>query len=298
MINFNQEFLKKELILNKEIYHFNLGGINIDKTTVESFGEEWEKFASFSEKEISNTGDLYFNLVDKNWLEDKNVLDVGCGTGRWMHYVSDLCAHVDGVDPSKAVYSAAKLLETKKNIRISISDVDNIPFAEDSFDLVYSLGVLHHIPNTLEAMKSCVKKLKKDGYFLVYLYYSFDNRGKAFKAIFFLSNIIRKFVSSLPSTPKKIFSDILAVVLYTPFILVGKFFKAIGLSKFAEKIPLSAYQNQSWNIVRNDSLDRFGTPLEQRFSKVEIESMMAACGLKNIKFSESIPFWCAIGQKI
>jgi hypothetical protein len=49
--------------------------------------------------------------------------------------------------------------------------------------------------------------------------------------------------------------------------------------------------------MRTDSLDRFGTKLEQRFTKVEIENMMRAAGLKDIKFSSSVPFWCAVGIK-
>ena len=50
--------------------------------------------------------------------------------------------------------------------------------------------------------------------------------------------------------------------------------------------------------MRNDALDRFGTPLEQRFNKSEIKAMMESGGLKNIVFSANAPYWHAIGQKI
>ena len=50
-------------------------------------------------------------------------------------------------------------------------------------------------------------------------------------------------------------------------------------------------------ILRNDSLDRFGTTLEKRFSKKEIFSMMKNNGLVNIRFSDTAPFWCAVGFK-
>jgi hypothetical protein len=49
--------------------------------------------------------------------------------------------------------------------------------------------------------------------------------------------------------------------------------------------------------MRTDALDRFGTRLEQRFTQQEIVQMMERVGLDHIRLSDSVPFWCAVGQK-
>jgi hypothetical protein len=83
-----------------------------------------------------------------------------------------------------------------------------------------------------------------------------------------------------------------------PFILISRFLKLIGVStKFRKKIPLFGYENRSFYVIRNDSLDRFGTPLEQRFTKKQIEEMMKKAGLVDIIFSNNIPFWHVVGKK-
>ena len=61
--------------------------------------------------------------------------------------------------------------------------------------------------------------------------------------------------------------------------------------------PLSAYRSVSFYTMRTDALDRFGTRLEQRFTRRQIEQMMTAAGLEQIRFSESEPFWVACGIK-
>ena len=87
-------------------------------------------------------------------------------------------------------------------------------------------------------------------------------------------------------------------MLYMPFVGLSRLLKALGVSKkVREKIPLHGYEDQSFYVIRNDSLDRFGTPLEHRFSRRQMEQMMLDAGLKDIKFSEEIPFWHAVGQK-
>ncbi len=90
----------------------------------------------------------------------------------------------------------------------------------------------------------------------------------------------------------------LSVLLYMPFVLLSRLLRFFGISKkIIKKIPLHGYEGISFYIIRNDALDRFGTPLEQRFSKADIEEMMKEAGLCDIVFGKEIPYWHAIGKK-
>lgn len=301
MLQYNSTPESTSSFKNRELNNFiKVSEGNIDQKTVDSFGHEWTKFNSFSYEEITKTGDQYFDIVDDKIINPESlVLDVGCGTGRWSYYIADKVKTVEAIDPSDAVYSALELTKPKKNIRITKAGVDNIPFHDNSFDLVFSLGVFHHLPDTQDAITKSVKKVKKDGHFLVYLYYSLENRGPLFKFIFALSNIIRKVVSSLPQKLKFFFCDVLAIIVYFPMIVLSRFVKLLFPKKnYYTKIPLSFYATKTWLMIRNDSLDRFGTPLEKRFSKAQIQKMLENAGLTNIRFSEGEPYWHAIGKKV
>ncbi|MGN6647141.1 MAG: class I SAM-dependent methyltransferase [Cytophaga sp.] len=298
MIPYNQAFISSIDAGNRKIKVFTSAG-NIDKDTVESFGDEWSTFHTFNEDEIYNAGDNYFDILPVGYLtKQSHVLDVGCGTGRWTYYLADKVGNVECIDPSKAVLVASKLLASKDNVRISQASVDNIPFEDNSFDLVFSLGVLHHVPDTKAAVKKCAEKVKPGGYLLLYLYYNLENRGLFFKTLFHLSNSMRWGISKLPSILKNIVCDVLAVLIYMPFVLLSRFLIGLRVSTVViAKIPLSWYADKSFNIIRNDSLDRFGTPLEQRFSKAEITHMLEHAGCTNIVFADNAPFWRAIAQK-
>jgi hypothetical protein len=61
--------------------------------------------------------------------------------------------------------------------------------------------------------------------------------------------------------------------------------------------PLAAYRWRTFYNMRTDALDRFGTHLEQRFSRAEITAMMERSGLEHIVFSPAVPYWTAVGYK-
>jgi hypothetical protein len=61
--------------------------------------------------------------------------------------------------------------------------------------------------------------------------------------------------------------------------------------------PLTAYRALSFYSMRTDALDRFGTRLEHRMTRAEIKAIMEQAGLRDVRFSEALPFWCAVGLK-
>ena len=299
MKDYNQKPIEIISTNNRNISVFNTDGKNIDKEVVESFGEEWLKFNQFTQADIDLVGAQYFDIVGED-IANKNsyALDIGCGTGRWAKYLSTRVKFVEAIDPSDAVFAANNLLQDVPNIRISKASVDNIPFADETFDFAMSIGVLHHIPDTQQAMTDAIKKVKIGGHFFCYLYYNLDSRGILFKSIFQISAFFRKLVCKLPSGIKKVVCDLIAIFIYVPFILLTRFLNFIGLKKLALKIPLSDYADKSFFIIRNDALDRFGTSLEQRFSKIEVIAMMENSGLTNIVVSSGTPYYHAIGKRV
>lgn len=284
---------------NRPIAVFSTEGKNIDPTVVKSFGDEWLKFHDFSDEIIAECAAEYFDILNET-IVNKNtyMLDIGCGTGRWTKYLTKQAGFIEAIDPSNAIYAADNLLGKIDNVRLTKASTETIPFADETFDFAMSIGVLHHIPDTQQAMKDCVKKVKKGGYFYCYLYHNLETRGWWFKTLYNLSNLIRYPVCRLPKGIKRFVCDILAIVIYMPFVLWVRFLVLIGLRNIARKMPLSAYNNKSFFIIRNDSLDKFGTRLEQRFSKKQVEEMMQNCGLSEIYISPMTPFYHVIGKKI
>lgn len=286
-------------ISGKRIKCYDDLGNNIDENTVKSFGEEWNAFHNFDDKELNRIGDEYFDIVTPVMSgPDKLAADFGCGTGRWTKYFAPRVGSIAAIDPSDAIFTAANVLENVPNTLLYKASIDSLPFEDNYFDFGFSLGVLHHIPDTQAAMNACIQKIKPGGYFLVYLYYDFDNRGKLFKFIYWLSNLIRLVVSKLPGPLKRFICNILAIALYMPFVGLCRVLRRMGVSnKTRQKIPLQIYEKASFYIIRNDALDRFGTPLEQRFTRVQITDMMTKAGLIDIIFSDNAPYWHAVGKK-
>ena len=271
---------------------------NIHQQTVISFGDEWSRFdqSSMSDDEAKKVFNEYFAVFPWSMLpENAEGFDMGCGSGRWARWVAPKVGRLHCVDPSNAIEVAKVNLSGNYNVSFHQSSVDGECLPSNSQDFGYSLGVLHHVPDTAAAIRSCVDMLKPGAPLLLYLYYSFDNRPWWFRAIWRLSDLCRKLIYRLSPSLKHTVTDVIALLVYWPLAVLSRFMERIGLNVAA--IPLSYYRKHSFYTMRTDSRDRFGTPLERRFSRLQIAEMMAQAGLVNVRFSDAAPYWCAMGLK-
>jgi SAM-dependent methyltransferase len=272
---------------------------NIDETTVASFGDEWSRFdqSKLDGAELNRIFACYFRIFPWHTLPlQAEGFDMGCGSGRWAKLVLPRVGLLHCIDASeKALEVARRNLATHHNANFLCAAVNSVPLRKSSQDFGYSLGVLHHVPDTLAAMSACVELLKPGAPFLVYLYYRFDNRPAWFRMLWQASELVRACVSSLPARLKSLVTDAIAVLIYWPLARLSWLGDKLGLN--FEHWPLYGYRNLSFYTMRTDSRDRFGTPLEQRFTREEIRRMMENAGLEDIVFSDREPFWCAVGVK-
>ena len=145
---------------------------NLDSKTVASFGDEWSRFdqSGMSIIEAEKAFNEYFAVFPWESIPSAaEGFDMGCGSGRWARWVAPRVGRLHCVSPSQALNVARKNLADFDNVLFHQASVDEAPIKMNSQDFGYSLGVLHHVPDTAAAISSCVTLLKPGAPLLLYL---------------------------------------------------------------------------------------------------------------------------------
>jgi ubiquinone/menaquinone biosynthesis C-methylase UbiE len=274
---------------------------NIDSQVTAGFGHEWSTFQQSEGELLSDDREAifqsYFNIFPWNELPPDPIgIDVGCGSGRWSVMVAPKVGHLHLLDASADALAVARQnLADLTNVSFHLASVGDIPIDDGSLDFAFSLGVLHHVPDTIAAIRAVATKLKVGAPFLIYLYYALDNRPWWYCAIWRFSNVFRMLISPLPPTMRLVISQFIAGVVYWPLARFAALIERAGFSPAA--IPLESYRHRKFYVMRTDAYDRFCTRLEQRFTRRQIEQMLSGAGFDEIRFSDEVPYWCAVGKK-
>ncbi|MBS0548331.1 MAG: glycosyltransferase [Proteobacteria bacterium] len=272
---------------------------NLDPATVAGFGREWTTFdqSPVPRPELEARFEEYFRLFPWSRLPSDSVgFDLGCGSGRWARFVAPRVStlHCIDADPG-AVAVAEQNLRDRDNCRFHVASVDAMPPAPDSMDFGYSLGVLHHLPDPAAGLSSCVERLKPGAPFLLYLYYALDGRPAWFRSAWRATDLMRRGISRLPHRAKLGLTSAIALLVYLPLARFSLLVEKTG--RDVDALPLSTYRRAGFYVMRNDSLDRFGTRLEHRFTAAEVREMMEAAGLERVEIQTEAPYWCALGYR-
>jgi len=166
-------FSAKNDLINK------FDNVNVDENhlTQNVYGNLWK---DLNDDYVNNESkNVLLNIFEKNnqsidLIKNKSVLDMGCGSGRFTIALAQLGAQmVTGIDLGKTGISVGRKISEKlnlKNIKFLEGNVTSLPFENDSFDFVFSKGVLHHTGNLKKGLDEYHRVLKKSGNGFLYLY--------------------------------------------------------------------------------------------------------------------------------
>lgn len=270
---------------------------NRDERVISHFGGEWKAFNFLDADQLEEVREQFLAYVrplpdQVKQSSDLVIGDFGAGSGRWAHYLLPQAEELWLVEPGVESFALlADRFAKEKKVHLLNETVSKNSVPEDSLDLAVSLGVLHHIPDTERGIVDIYGKIKPGGYFLCYLYYALENKPLFYRFIWNVSNSLRLLISKLPYLPRRIICELIAAAIYLPFARLSKLLSKIGFD--SRNIPLHHYQDLNFYVMRNDAFDRFGTSLEQRFTKDQIRNMVGSAGfdLSTLTFSDSEPYW-------
>ena len=166
----------------------------------------------------------------------------------------------------------------------------------ESFDFIYSLGVLHHLPDPEGAFQKLLKFLKPGGEVQIYLYWKPE--GQPLKKVMLAGvSALRKITARLPHRVQHAVAFPAALLAHLTLVWPYKILKQVpGLNGIAERMPMKQYAQYPFRVCVNDQLDRFSAPIENRYTQQETRDWMTRGGLEDVSVGSNYG-WVATGRK-
>jgi SAM-dependent methyltransferase len=244
-----------------------------DDAYTSSFSFEWDihRKTQYDTASFSPSRDDFGQKIDMplEGLEQKLVLDAGCGSGRYIDALRNSGAEIIGVDFSYAIDVSYENLSRDPRVHLVQADLFRLPFRDGLFDYIYSIGVLHHTPDTKRAFLSLVGKLAPGGRISIYVYPSYDWVHRNISAFY------RRFTTRLP---KRVLYNLCKIAV--PLHYVQK----IPVIGFLVKLlfPSGAcYADPRWRVL--NTFDWYSPTYQWTHTIEEVFAWFEAAGLERIR---------------
>lgn len=241
----------------------------------DAFGLEWtafrtahlQRFTGLDYLERQFAQYLDFPVDD---LKGRLVLDAGAGLGRFCEVVLNHGGNVVAVDLSCAIDAARRNLGDREGVHFIQADIFNLPFRPETFDFVYSWGVLHHTPDPAGAFQELPPLVKPGGKLMIFVYAKYN------KAYIATTEFYRRFTTRLPQR-------LLLKLCYlaVPLYYVGKI-PVLGPFVTRVLLPVSVKPpTHRWRV--GNTFDLYSPRYAFFYDHVEVHGWFERAGFEQVK---------------
>ncbi|HXB57843.1 MAG TPA: methyltransferase domain-containing protein [Vicinamibacteria bacterium] len=262
--------------------------------TLRAFGDEWRRFPDLlaSHDRIFR---WYFEGPEEVAWEGLRVLDAGCGMGRWLHFARRSGAAVVGMDVSPAIDVAAE--RERSGADFVQADLCWAPFAPAAFDLVYCLGVVHHLAEPIMGVRALASLVRPAGELRLYVYRSLDGDPWPRRLLLEAVTLLRRVTTRLPFPVVHAISWAIAALGSVLFILPRRWLRGSALGdRLTRGLPLVQYADVPFRMLVAEQFDRLCAPIEGRYGREEVAAWLETAGLEVRDILAGLG-WRAIGRR-
>jgi SAM-dependent methyltransferase len=242
-----------------------------DQRTADAFATSWNNLPEGSVYTADQVLD-WFAPVAPDDVRGRRVLEMGCGNGSLMvHVLGWSPAQLDGIDLGASVESARANLARSGRANWSVRQADLVSFDGGGHDLVYSIGVLHHLKEPRAGFESVVRNTRPGGHFHCWVY-AREGNGLVIAVV----EPLRRLASRLPWWLTKYG---LATPLVLPYYVYAKVLAALPGWGWLRALPLHDYSRwiarREFAFFRHVAFDQLVTPQTAYLARPTLESWLA-----------------------
>ena len=249
--------------------------MSTDQRTADAFATSWNNLPGGSVYTREQVADWFAPLTPQD-IRGKRVLEMGCGNASLMVHVMDWePERLDGIDLGASVDSARRNMQRYPGQRWSVEKADLVSFASNGYDVVYSIGVLHHLDDPRAGFEAVVRNTRPGGRFHCWVY-AREGNG----VVIALVDPLRRVASRLPWWLTKYG---LATPLVVPYYAYAKLLRALPRWDWLARAPLRDYSlwiaEREFAFFRHVAFDQLVTPRTVYIDRETIHRWLAEAGV-------------------
>ncbi len=247
--------------------------------TIRSYSYQWRKFKQM----FPDWEQVFLDSiapVTREFFAGKVGLDGGCGFGRSLFYSATYGAEMIGLDLSEAIEAARENTRQFENVHLVQGDIFHPPVRRASLDFVYSIGVLHHLPDPKGGFMSLQRLVKPGAPVFIWVY--LRGRGRQIAAF----TMMRAISTRLPLRILNVLALGLAAAHWLLWIAPFKLLTHMGATRLASRIPFAFYARYPFRALHTDWFDGLSVPLQRYYRPEEVAEWYREAGHERVRIDD------------